>query len=63
MNNSRTRVEHINIKNDAQWLRLFGEVGQTLEAPGTRALRDLYKQLRPKRPDAWDKNIFLLRRC
>jgi SAM-dependent methyltransferase len=62
-NISRTKglPGHINIKNDAQWIKLFGEAGLTLDVQGTRALRDLYKELRPKCPDAWDKNIFLLK--
>ena len=45
---------------DAHWIEPFGEVRLTLDTQGTRALCDLFKELRGKRPDAWDENLLLL---
>ena len=53
---------HINLKSDRAWLRLFRRHGLRLQDDTTRRLRDLYVDLRPGRPDAWDRNLFVLTR-
>ena len=63
-NISRTRgiPGHVNIKSDKVWLSFMHAHGLHLEEQRTKALRQIYSQLRPGCPDRWDKNLFLFRR-
>jgi SAM-dependent methyltransferase len=51
---------HINIKSDRAWLDFFTAHGWQLDQPGTTALRQLYRQLRPGGEDLWHQNMFLV---
>ena len=63
-NISRTRgiPGHVNIKSDKAWLSFMHAHGLHLQEQRTKALRQIYSQLRPGCPDRWDKNLFLFRR-
>jgi SAM-dependent methyltransferase len=50
---------HINLKNDERWVALFAQEGLKLHHERTETLRQRYVQLRPKRQDMWDRNMFV----